>query len=79
MVNYDSISGVTYRRYLEDDDPDNATTDQDDAEIDEFYFDYGKLHLTLKTDDGYLSIDIPILPMDKWDGFVNSLPTWDGQ
>lgn len=76
MVNYDNISGIGYRRYVDDDATDGPTTEQSDAKIDEFYFDYGRLHLKLKTDDGYISIDIPVLPVDKWDDFVDSLPTW---
>lgn len=77
MANYDNISGVGYRRYTESDTADNPTVKQDDAQIDELYFDYGRLHLTLKTTEGLVSVDIPILPMEKWDAFVESLPAWD--
>lgn len=76
MVNYDSISGVTYRRYNDDDSPDEPTTGQEDAKVEELYFDTGKLHLTLETADGFLSIQIPVLATNTWDGFVDTLPTW---
>lgn len=74
MVNYDNIRGVGYRRYEGDDS--EPTVEQDDAHIDEMYVDGGRLTVSVDTVDGHLNLSIPILPVDKWDSFVASIPTW---
>jgi hypothetical protein len=78
---YSDKNGVGYRRYADDYEPgDEPVVDETDARLEELYFDsrVGKLTLTVDTQsDGYVDIQIPILPVKAWDNFVSALPTWN--
>ena len=78
---YDNIYSVGYRRWDSDDNDDlhaEPEVDVRDASLDEMYFDTydGNLHITVETPDGYIGLDIPVLPVKSWGKFVDSLPTW---
>lgn len=75
MSNYERVSGVSYSRYV--DDEQDPVTNQHDAKVEEMYFHDGKVVIRATTDDGHIGIGIPILPREDWDGFVDSLPQWD--
>lgn len=81
---YDNQRGVSYSRWTPDIDEENhdePETDQSDAVLDELYFESysGDLNVTVETDDGYLSLKIPVTARIDWDKFVNSLPQWDDE
>lgn len=76
MANYDDVRGVEYARYDEDSTPDDPAARDGEAKIDEMYFGFGHLHVSVNTSEGLISLNIPILPMGKWDEFVDSLPVW---
>lgn len=76
MVNYERIWGVGYSRFV--DDQDEPATEQHDAKIQEMYCENtGNIVIRIETDDGFISLDIPITARDSWNGFVESLPKWD--
>lgn len=74
MTNYERVSGVGYRRFT--DDEDEPVTEQNDAKIEEMYFEQtsGDLDIRVQTEDGFITINVPVLHSKKWTEFVNSLP-----
>lgn len=77
MANYENVRGVGYMRF--EGEADEPTTEQRDAKIEELYFDpySGELDLRATTDDGHITLTIPVLHTKKWDEFVASLPRSD--
>lgn len=74
MTNYERISGVRYTRYV--DDSDEPATEQHDAEVEEMYYDAhsGEMDIRVSTDDGFITVSVPVLHSKKWTEFVESLP-----
>lgn len=78
MSNYERINGVGYSRFV--DDEDEPRTEQHDAEIEEMYFEphSGELDVRAKTEDGFITLSIPVLHGKKWREFALSLPATGG-
>lgn len=78
MSNYERVTGTHYSRWT--DKGDDAEVNQNDATVEELYFDghSGTLDLHVSTEDGHLSIHIPVTHSKKWREFVQTLPGVDG-
>lgn len=79
---YDNKNGVKYSRWDSDGDEygDEPDVQETDAVLEELYFSphSGKIEITVMTEsDGFIAIDIPVLPVKSWRKFVESLPMWE--
>jgi hypothetical protein len=73
--NYERIGGVRYSVWSENgDEPEHK---EGDARVEELYFEHtGNLVVRLETEQGLVSMSIPIKAKDSWNEFVDSLPKW---
>jgi len=76
MSNYTNIHGVEVSKWPKNGEQEDW--DDRDARLEECYFDpnRGMLEITLVTDEGVLSIDIPVTATEDWNDFAESLPEW---
>lgn len=77
MPNYTDMHGAEVSKWPKNGDQEDW--DDRDALVEEFYFEEsrGRLNLSIVTDEGLLSIQIPVQATGEWNEFVESLPKWD--
>ena len=77
MPNYTNVHGVEASKWPKNGDVEEW--DDRDAQVEEFYFEEcrGRLNLSIVTDEGLLSLQIPVQATEEWNEFVESLPTWE--
>ena len=78
MSNYENVDGATvavWDQTSDDIEPESEAT----AHIEEMYFQYGDLVVTLTVpdEDRFYDVKIPVKAKDSWNEFVESMPTWD--
>jgi len=76
--NYSNVDGVELTTWGPESDPENPEREIN-GKIEEMYFDYGNLYVNVTHEDGetVTTLEIPIKARVSWNGFVESLPTWD--
>lgn len=75
---YSGIGGVRYARYDDDNDDIEPDHEQDNATVEELYFDKhtGMLVITFSAEGSFHDLQVPVLPKPSWTKFREKLPKW---